>query len=139
MRLHLHCSKEAGLRTKRRFFLKERLSAVYITQAVFTGIGLEFVLRHPGGVDLTKTECFVKFALKSRALQARRKQNCIGAVSQDIMHPRKSGTPHSIFPRKMETPSGNLAPPIVGVFFMHPCMPIILGYHALPHHYHYPI
>ena len=36
---------------KRRFFLKKRLSVVYITRPVFTGIGLQFVLRHPGGVD----------------------------------------------------------------------------------------
>ena len=44
---------------KRRFFLKERLSAVCITQPVFTGTGLSFVLRHPGGVDLTATERFL--------------------------------------------------------------------------------
>ena len=50
--LHLQCTKEAGLLYKRdRFFLKERLSVVYITRPVFTGIGLQFVLRHPGGVD----------------------------------------------------------------------------------------
>ena len=35
--------------------------------SVFTRIGLEFVLRHPGGVDLTKT-FFVKYTLKSWAL-----------------------------------------------------------------------
>ena len=29
------------------------------TRRVFTGIELEFVLRHPGGVDLTVTERFV--------------------------------------------------------------------------------
>ena len=61
----------AGHETKkRRFFLKEQLSAVYITQPLFTGIGLEFVVRHPGGVDLTVTIFFVKYVLKSLALYA---------------------------------------------------------------------
>ena len=44
------------------------------TLPVFTGIGLEFVLRHPGGVDLsyavTERFFFVKYVLKSRALYA---------------------------------------------------------------------
>ena len=44
---------------KRRFFLKERRSAVYKTLPAFTEIGLQFVLRHSGGVDLTVTERFL--------------------------------------------------------------------------------
>ena len=39
-----------------------------------TGIGLEFVLRHPGGggggVDLTDRTFFVKYALKNKAVYA---------------------------------------------------------------------
>ena len=50
--------------------LVERLSVVYITQPLFTGIGLEFVVRHPGEVDLTVTMFFVKYVLKSLALYA---------------------------------------------------------------------
>ena len=59
---------------KRRFFLKERLSAVYITLENSARVHWNWTLiclRHPGGVDLTITECFfVKYALKSRTLYA---------------------------------------------------------------------
>ena len=40
----------------------------YNSVLVLTEIELEFVLRHPEGVDLTVTIFFVKYALKSQAL-----------------------------------------------------------------------
>ena len=63
MRLRLHCSKETAYYTQEAV-LSQRAAkcglhnSVKPYQPVFTGIGVEFVLRHPGGVDLTVTERF---------------------------------------------------------------------------------
>ena len=61
----VYTSQQGGLITvhKRWFFLKEWLSVVYSVK-LFTGFGLQFVLRHPGEVDLTVV-FFIKYMLKS--------------------------------------------------------------------------
>ena len=62
--LHLHCCKEAGLLYTRGGFFQRAAkygshNSVKLSQ-FWALIGLEFVLRHPGGVEFTVTECFLR-------------------------------------------------------------------------------
>ena len=58
------------MRITRHLFLKVRLIRTLCkTSHMFTRIGLDFILRHPGGVDFTVTECFcLEYMLKSQVL-----------------------------------------------------------------------
>ena len=50
------------------------------TQPVFIRIGLEFVLRHPGGVDLTVTKCFREIRAEKPCI------TCCTGMEKSLLH-----------------------------------------------------